>query len=71
MTTNEQRSIPVEIIRQLQGGSLSRRDALRLLGAIGATASGLAARGAAAQDGTPAVVPQAGLRPDGTRVWRV
>ena len=72
MATNHLRSIPVEVIRRLQRGSMSRRDALRMLGALGIMASGLAAnRGAAAQDATPEPLPQAGLRPDGTRVWQV
>jgi plastocyanin len=76
MTSNHLRSIPAETVRRLRSEALNRRTALRLLGAAGLTASGIASvRGVAGQEATPAhgamATPALGERPDGSRVWRV
>ena len=50
MTSNHPQSIPAETVRRLRSEALSRRTALRLLGAAGLTASGIASvRGVAGQ----------------------
>jgi len=76
MTPHQLRSIPAETVRRLQSEALSRRTALRLLGAAGLTAAGISTvRGVAAQQATPEAgamaTPMLGQRSDGTRVWRV
>src|SRR5215211_4910260 len=76
MTNNHPRSIPAEAVRRLQSEALSRRTALRLLGAAGLTATGISSvRGVAGQEASPAAgamaTPALGERPDGSRVWRV
>jgi plastocyanin len=76
MTNNHPRSIPAEALRGFRSEALSRRTALRLLGAAGLTATGISTvRGVAGQEATPEVgamsSPELGERPDGSRVWRV
>jgi plastocyanin len=76
MASNQSRLIPGEIIRRLENGTMSRRTALRLLGAAGVTATTISNVGrVAGQEATPDVptraTPELGEQPDGTRVWRV
>src|SRR5215213_452308 len=76
MMSDQPLSIPAEAIRQLQCEALSRRTALRLLGAAGLTATGISTvPGVAAQEASPEAgamaTPALGEGPDGTRVWRV
>ena len=76
MTSDQPLSIPAEAVRRLQSETLSRRSALRLLGAAGLTTTGISTvRGVAAQEASPEAgamaTPALGEGPDGTRVWRV
>ena len=76
MTSDQSLSIPAEAVRRLQSETLSRRSALRLLGAAGLTTTGISTvRGVAAQEASPEAgamaTPALGEGPDGTRVWRV
>jgi plastocyanin len=81
MTNHQPRSIPAEAMRRLQSEALSRRTALRLLGAVGLTATGISTvRSVAGQEASPEAgamatgtmaTPTLGERPDGSRVWRV
>jgi plastocyanin len=81
MTNRQPRSIPDEGMRRLQSEALSRRTALRLLGAVGLTATGISTvRSVAGQEASPEAgamatgtmaTPTLGERPDGSRVWRV
>src|SRR5215213_11058827 len=76
MASNQPRMITGEIIRRLENRTISRRTALRLLGAAGVTATTISSVGrVAGQEVTPDVparaTPELGEQPDGTRVWRV
>jgi plastocyanin len=76
MTSDQPPSIPAEAVRRLQSEPLSRRSALRLLGATGLTATGISTvPGVAAQEASleasAMATPALGEGPDGTRVWRV
>ncbi len=71
-----QYTIISDVLQQARSGRMSRREAVRLLGGLGAGFAGLAAfgrRGAFAQEGTPPPVatPQVGKQPDGSTLWRV
>jgi plastocyanin len=76
MSVNRHDPIHNELQQRPGSGTLSRRDAVQILAALGVTAAGVSmTRGAAAQEATPAAAPagppQAGLQSDGTRLWRV
>jgi plastocyanin len=76
MSINRHDPLSVELQRRMRAGILSRRDAVRLLAAFGLTTAGTSTpRGVYAQEATPEspsmATPALGLRPDGTRMWRV
>ena len=75
MTIDQSISIPAEAVRRLRSEALSRRTALRLLGAAGLTATGISTvRGVAGQEAspetgamaTPALGPSFWIAPLGT-----
>lgn len=75
MNVRQQAAI-ANVLQQARSGRMSRRQAVRLLGAFGIGVAGLTAlgrRGAFAQEGTPPAVatPQVGKQPDGSTLWRV
>ncbi len=76
MSANRYPATPAGLQRRLGRELLNRRDAVRFLAALGVAGVSLpVARQVAAQQATPVVPPMAtpalGLRPNGTRVWRV
>jgi plastocyanin len=76
MSTNRHDLVSVELQRRVRAAMLSRRGAVRLLTTLGLTAAGASIfRSAGAQEATPEspsmATPSLGLRPDGTRMWRV
>ena len=76
MSSNRHDPMSVELQRRVRAGTLSRRDAVRILTALGLTAAGASThRGVGAQEATPdspaMATPSLGMRPDGTRMWRV
>jgi plastocyanin len=73
---SQQRHQFAEIIARYQSGRLSRRHALRLLGALGLMGAGAPALGrsvASAQEASPAAMatPVLGPQADGTNLWKV
>ena len=74
MSTNRRHATSPSLHRGVDMEILNRRDAMRLLAALGVAGASLPlARHAAALEATPEAMatPALGPRPDGTRVWRV